>query len=147
LVEEWPHEGKQRLLQKELLSDKIPKQLHGCPLCVSIIDTPQALVVLNNTGHIHSGVDVQYIQQLAQAANATIMYQTAPSGDAVKDRLKSIANLEKGRADPTISHLDDVMIWYVPCDVPNDRMGRVMTVFTPSLWCICVSSCTYMGGG
>lgn len=152
LVEEWPHEGKQRLLQKEpLLSDKIPKQLHGCPLRVSIIDTPPALVVLNKTGHIHTGVEVQYMQQLAQAANATITYQTAPPGDAVAVRLKSIADLETGRADltlggfllhpvpaafadPTISHIDDVMIWYVPCGVPNDRMGRVMAIFTPSLW-------------
>lgn len=31
-------------------------------------------------------------------------------------------------------HLDDVMIWYVPCGVPNDRMWRVMAIFTPSLW-------------
>jgi len=152
LVEEWPHEGQQRLLQKEpLLSDKIPKQLHGCPLRVSIIDTPPALVVLNTTGHIHSGVEVQYIQQLAQAVNATIMYQIAPPGDVVTVRMNSITDLETGRADltlggfplhpvpaafadPTISHLDDVMIWYVPCGVPNDRMGRVMAIFTPSSW-------------
>jgi len=152
LVEEWPHEGQQRLLQKEpLLSDKTPKQLHGCPLRVSISDTPPALVVLNNTGHIHSGVEVQYIQQLAQAVNATIMYQIAPPGDVVTVRMKSITDLEIGRADlalggfplhpvpaafadPTISHLDDVMIWYVPCGVPNDRMGRVMAIFTPSSW-------------
>lgn len=103
MVEEWPHEGKQRLLQKEpLLSDKIPKKLHGCPLCVSIIDTPPALVVLNNTGRIHTGVEVQYMQQLAQAANATITYQTAPPGDAVAVCLQSIADLEIGRADLTL---------------------------------------------
>jgi len=152
LVEEWPHEGKQRLLQKEpFLSDKIPKQLHGCPLRVSIIDTPPALVVLSNTGHIHTGVEVQYIQQLAQAANATITYLKASTGDAVTIRLKSIEDLETGRADltlggfplhpvpsafadPIIPHLDDIMIWYVPCGVPNDITGSVMAIFTPPLW-------------
>jgi hypothetical protein len=151
LVEEWPHEGKQTLLQKEpLLSDKIPKQLHGCPLRVSIIDTPPALVVLNNTGHIHTGVEVQYIQQLAQAANATIMYLKVLSGDPVTVRFNSLADLEAGRADltlggyplhpvpaaladPTISHLDDTLIWYVPCGMPNDITVRVMAIFTPSL--------------
>jgi hypothetical protein len=67
------------------------------------------------------------MQQLAQAANATIMYQKAPPGDALTVRLKSIADLETGLADlafggfvlhpvpaafadPTISHLDDIMV-------------------------------------
>lgn len=152
LVEEWPHEGKQRLLQKEpLLSDKIPKQLNGCPLRMSIVDSPPALVVLNNTGHVHTGVEVQYIQLLAQAANATIMYVKVPSGDPVTIRFKSLEDVLEDRADltlggfplhpvgtafadPTISHLDDNVIWYVPCGMPNDRMVRVMAIFTPSLW-------------
>jgi hypothetical protein len=152
LIEELHHEGKQRLLKKApLLSDKIPKQFHGCPLRVSIIDTPPALVVINDTSHTYTGVEVQYMQQLAQAANATIIYQEAPSGDAVTVRLKSITDLERGLADltfggfplhpvaaafadPTISHLDDIMVWYVPCGVPNDRMERVMAIFTPTLW-------------
>jgi hypothetical protein len=152
LIEELHYEGKQRLLKKApLLSDKIPKQFHGCPLHVSIIDTPPALVVINDTSHIYTGIEVQYMQQLAQAANATIMYQKVPPGDAVQVRLKSIADLERGLADltiggfplhpvaaafgdPTISHLEDIMLWYVPCGVPNDRLERVMAIFTPTLW-------------
>lgn len=128
-------------------------------LCTTITDTPPALVVLNNTGHIHAGVEVQYVQQLAQAANATIVYQKASPRDAVTVRLKSITDLETDLADLTfggfpfhpvpaafadltVSHLDDIMVWYVLFGVLNDRMRSY-----GNMWCICVSSCTYMGVG
>jgi hypothetical protein len=152
LIEELHLEDKQRLLKEApLLSDKIPKQFHGCPLRVSIIDTPPALTVIDRTRHIHTGVEVQYLQLLGEATNATIVYQEAPPGDAVTVRLKSVTDVDRGLADltfggfplhpvaaafadPTISHLDDIMVWYVPCGVTNDRMERVLAIFTPTLW-------------
>lgn len=165
LIEEWLLEGKHRLLKKvPLFPVKIPKQFHGCPLKVSVIDTPPALVVINtltdennNTDHILTGVEVQYLQQLALVMNATLIYHEVPPGDAVTIRLKTLTDLENGLtdltiggfplhlmavafADPTISHLDDNLVWYVPCGVPNSRMERVMKIFTPSLWlAICLT--------
>jgi hypothetical protein len=165
LIEECPVQGKHRFFKKApLFPVKIPKQFHQCPLKVSVIDTPPALAVINtlrdeynNTHRIITGVEVQYLQQLVQLMNATLVYQEVPAGDAVAIRLKTLADLESGLtdltiggfplhlmaaafADPTISHLDDNMVWYVPCGGPNSRMERIMKIFTPSLWmALCIT--------
>jgi hypothetical protein len=152
LIGELNLESKRRSLKEAYLFPfKIPKHFHGCPLNVSAIHTPPALVVNNITGHIYSGLEVQYLQQFAQALNATFIYQEVAPGDAVTVRLETLSDLHKGStdlafggfplhptaaafADPTISYLEDNLIWYIPCGMPNARMERVAAIFTPSLW-------------
>jgi hypothetical protein len=152
LIEELTHVGGRRFLKAaSLFPVKIPKNFHGCPLKVSVIPTPPALVVSNSTGHIYSGVEVQYFEKFAQAMNATFIYREVSPGDAVSVRLETLSDLHRGStdlvfggfplhpmaasfADPTVSYLDDDMVWYVPCGVPIARMERVVAIFTPSLW-------------
>jgi hypothetical protein len=152
VIEEFIHEGGRSFLKAaSLFPVKIPKNFHGCPLKVSVIPTPPALVVSNSTGHIHSGVEVQYFEKFAQAINATFVYREVSPGDAVSVRLETLSDLDRGStdlvfggfplhpmaaafADPTVSYLDDDMVWYVPCGVPIARMERVVAIFTPSLW-------------
>ncbi|PNF19944.1 hypothetical protein B7P43_G10374 [Cryptotermes secundus] len=152
LIGELTLESKRRSLKgASLFPVKIPKHFHGCPLNVSTIHTPPALVVNNVAGHIHSGLEVQYLDQFAQAMNATLVYQEVAPGDAVTVRLETLSDLHKGStdlafggfplhptaavfADPTVSYLEDNLVWYVPCGMPNARMERVAAIFTPSLW-------------
>jgi hypothetical protein len=152
LIGELTHEGGQRFLKAaSLFPAKVPKHFHGCPFKVSVIPTPPALVVSNSTGHIHSGVEVLYLEKFAQAMNATFVYREVSPGDAVIVRLGTLSDLSRGStdlvfggfplhpmaaalADPTVSYLDDDLVWYIPCGVPVPRMERVMAIFTPSLW-------------
>jgi hypothetical protein len=152
LIEELTHEVKRNPTKAAYLFPvKTPKNFHGCPLKMSAIPTPPALVVSNSTGHIYSGVEVEYLQKLAQAMNATFVFREVSPGDAVTVRLETLSDLDEGStdlafggfplhpmaaglADPTISYLDDDMVWYVPCGGPNARMERVVAIFTPSLW-------------
>jgi hypothetical protein len=157
LIDRWLLEDSGRFLQQELLfPDKIPEDFHGCPVKVSPVDTPPLLVLVRNYTDqqvTYTGMEVELFQFFARALNVTVEYQYVPPGDRIEIHFKALVDLHTGATDMTfggfplhpflhpfgdftLSYLEQVMKWYVPCGTPVPRMEKVTKIFTIPVWLV-----------
>ncbi|PSN43624.1 hypothetical protein C0J52_15020 [Blattella germanica] len=159
VIDTWTNiDGGKFLNGNSLFPNKIPNNLHGCPLKVLAISTMPTMVVLNNytdengiTKQNYTGNEFHYFDFLAKAVNASLIYIPSPLGDNIAIRWETFSTLLSGKADlifgafplhplltpfadPTLSYLSDVMRWHVPCGKPIPRMDKVTKIFAPNVW-------------
>jgi hypothetical protein len=153
LIDRWLLEGNGRFLhEKPLFPVKIPKQFHGCPVKVSPVDTPPLYLLIRNSTNqvIYTGMEMELFQLFASAVNITAIYQYIPPGDRIEIHFKALVDLQARTdmvfggfplhpylhpfGDYTVSYIEEVFKWYVPCSTPALRMEKVMKTFTPSMW-------------
>lgn len=147
-----------------LFPQKIPRDLHGCPLTISTFELPPMVMRKNtikpDTESItyDKGLEVQILSEFAKSTNSSIKYREAPpdGGQWGWDIGNGTWNGVTGEIARSYSdigmdclwyrchlvkeieclrpHLIDKVRWYVPCAVPYPRWMSLTRVFKLSLW-------------
>jgi len=142
-----------------LFPDKIPNNLHGCPIRVSasqlipyVISTSNYTDSDGNVVYTYRGLEIEYLLLVAEAANLTMLFLPPAEGDVKDSHLQQLLQVFSGTsdvaighfplnflllpyADPTITVVFDTLRWYIPCPRPVSRMEMVMGVYTSPVWC------------
>jgi len=142
------------LKEVPLFPNKIPANLHACPLRVCATEDPP-YVIYNDIQHKntaeYSGLEIEFLIALSQVMNATIVYVPQPIGTAVVRRITCFARLNLGMCDivvgivpldlnimeyaePTTPHLHTAFRWLVPCPTPVPRVERILGIFELPVW-------------
>jgi hypothetical protein len=147
-----------------LFPEKIPRDLHGCPLTVSTFELPPMIMRAKTTKAdtknvtYDKGLEVQILAEFAKSTNSLVKYRGAPSdggqwGWNLGNGTWNGVTGEIARSYSDIGadclwyrchlvkeieclrpHLIDKVRWYVPCAVPYPRWMSLTRVFKLSLW-------------
>ncbi|PSN31175.1 Ionotropic receptor 252 [Blattella germanica] len=150
--------GKTSLNKLLLYREKIILKYHGCPLRVMPIETLPIYVIeyqkIGSDGkpfYNYAGVEIEYFKAVMSVLNFTVIYKPKRATDALTSRISALSNLVSGKVDiifggmafhpkafdlasPTWPIVVEVMNWYVPCGLPADRVEKLMSMFTFSVW-------------
>lgn len=167
LWDQWVFDNKSSgrfLHNTSLFPQKIPRDLHGCPLTVSTFELPP-MVMRKKTTKVDpknitydKGLEVQILAEFAKSTNSVIKYRDAPPdggqwGWNLGNGTWNGITGEIARSYSDIGtdclwyrchlvkeieclrpHLIDKVKWYVPCAVPYPRWTSLTRVFKLSLW-------------
>jgi len=153
-----PDNNGQPSSSKSLFPNKIPYNLQGCSIRVSAAELKPYIILTNsyknsdgNTVYNYRGLEIEYLLLLAEAINMTVVF-LPPIGGTMQEKIfNALSSLTTGTsdvaighyplnlalipfADPTVTIIFDTLRWYVPCPRPESRMGKIMRVFTVSVW-------------
>jgi len=142
------------LKEVPLFPNKIPANLHACPLRVCAAEE-QPFVLYKDIQHKntseYSGLEIEFLIITTQAMNATLVYLPQPTGTGVLKRITSLTRLNFGLCDivvatlpfdlnimeyaePTIPYLQTAFRWLIPCPTPVPRMERILGIFNLTVW-------------
>jgi hypothetical protein len=137
-----------------LFPNKIPANLHACPLRVCATED-EPFVIYNEIQHkntsVYRGLEIEFLIIAAQTMNATLVYLPQPTGTGVLRRIACLTSLNFGSCDivlgtlpfdlnimelaePTIPHLQMPFRWLIPCPTPVPRMERILGIFNLPVW-------------
>ncbi|KAJ4448752.1 hypothetical protein ANN_00143 [Periplaneta americana] len=136
LIDKWIGGSEGRFLNGAFLfPNKTPSKFRGCSLTASAAKSEPVFVTVsndtdanNNIRHIYGGLEIEYFKLYSEAMNVSVIYKPPPPGDAVKQRIDLVLNLQDGLldvafgaipihpvitaiADPTIIHVNEQMKW------------------------------------
>ncbi|PSN36245.1 Ionotropic receptor 201 [Blattella germanica] len=166
LIERWIGDGSSLghfLNNTHLFPPKIPKDLHGCPLLVSIFEYQPLVSVKKYTSNprrvlYDEGIEVKLLEVLTRFTNMTIAFKEPPAdgwlwGFQLPNGSWTGVSGEIIRSESDIAmdnywyrchlineiecltpHLSDEVRWYVPCAQPYPRWTSLTRVFKGSLW-------------
>jgi hypothetical protein len=153
-----PDNNGQPSSSKSLFPNKIPSNLRGCPIRVSASELIPYVISTNsykdsdgNTVYSYRGLEIEYLLLLAEATNLTVVFLPPSEGGLQETHFHQMVEVSNGVSDvaighfplnsvlipfaePTVTIVFDTLRWYVPCPRPVSRMGKVMGVFTVSVW-------------
>ncbi|GFG29016.1 hypothetical protein Cfor_02573 [Coptotermes formosanus] len=153
-----PDTNGQLSTSKFLFPNKIPNNLRGCPIRVSTSELTPYVISTNvyedadgNTVYSYRGLEMEYLLLVAEATNLTLAFLPPLEGDIQAAHSQQMLEAASGMsdvaighfplnlvliplADPTVTIVFDTLRWYVPCPRPVSRIGKVMGVFTLSVW-------------
>jgi hypothetical protein len=153
-----PDNNGQASSSKSLFPNKIPYTLRGCSIRVSAVELKPYVILTNsynnsdgNTVYSYRGLEIEYLLLLAEATNLTVVFLPNPKGELEEKVVNALLTVATGASDVAIGHLPlnavtipfadptatiifDTLRWFIPCPRPVSRMGKIMKVFTVSVW-------------
>jgi hypothetical protein len=142
------------LKEVALFPNKIPANLHACPLRVCATED-QPFVFYDNMQHKstseYSGLEIEFLIIVSQVMNATLVYLPQTIGTGVIKRITCFTKLNFGSCDivvgtlpfdlnimefaeSTTPHLQTAFRWLIPCPTPVPRMERILGIFKLPVW-------------
>jgi tryptophan-rich sensory protein len=151
--------GGQLSKSEPLFPKKIPRNLLGCPIKVAtfhyppyVIQTDNYTEASGNTVYKFRGLEIEYLMLISETLNSTLTF-IQPSTNpylsqqvmiSINSMIDGLVDVAIGRipetlhgafpGELTIPYIFDALKWYVPCSKPAVRTGKVMEMFTPSVW-------------
>jgi hypothetical protein len=144
--------------------EKIPRDIHGCPLTVSTfqlapwIMTKKTTKIDPNNIMYDKGLEFQILTELAKSSNSSLKFRKAPSDggrwgwDLGNGTWNGVTGeMARGYSDIAAvllwyrchllteleclrPHIIDKVVWHVPCATPYPRWMSLTRVFKLSLW-------------
>jgi len=134
-----------------LFPNKIPRKFAGCPSTAFVeIVNPYLMLTDNYTDSDgrtllrFAGIDVKYLSLVTEALNLTLNYSMC--GEKCGDKnhpilIEIIASFKPLNTatnpllyDTTIPYQFNTFKWFVPCPNSVLRMGKILSVFSSSVW-------------
>ncbi|KAJ4446709.1 hypothetical protein ANN_13406 [Periplaneta americana] len=158
LINKWLISSGRFFNDISIFSNKIPRNLKGCPLKVSTYEMPLHVILSstsinekNETVYEYTGFEILCLLYVSRALNFTIVYLPPKSGKILDTHISMLGDISEGLtditlsafplqpvaieyADPTIPYFSWLVKWYVPCARPMHRMERIVSIFTMSTW-------------
>ncbi|PSN45907.1 Ionotropic receptor 746 [Blattella germanica] len=157
LLDRCNYRGK--LSRNDLFPQKIPQDLHGCKLIVTTMQNKPYVMrteTYTEDGSViehYNGLDMVFLMYVSEAINFRVEFQETNATSTPAFYSRSLEYLLDKRTDvsiglfvlaphflsfgdPTIPYIFSSLDWYVPCARPNPKTGRVMDVFTDSVWMV-----------
>jgi hypothetical protein len=145
----------------ELFPEKIPKNLHQCPLKIYANEyKPHIMPVCNMEAHGNrkcrlGGTEMDYIYFVGKAMNLNLSFINSPQQDVTGRYFEGIRFVLEGKADvvmgvyplhyiinsyldPTIPYVNTDVKWYVPCAGQLPRIGNILNVFDTFVWFVII---------
>jgi hypothetical protein len=153
-----PDNNGQASSNKSLFPNKTPHTFRGCSIRVSTAELNPYVILTNsykdsdgNTVYNYRGLEIEYLLLLAEATNLTVVFMPPTKGELQEQVFSALLTAATGTsdvaighlplnavalpyADPTVTIIFDTLRWFVPCPRPVSRMGKIMKVFTVSVW-------------
>jgi len=155
LLDQWVVTNSGGFLKEvPLFPNKIPTNLHACPLRVCTAED-RPYIIHNNIEHEntseYSGLEIEFLVIMSQAMNATLVYLPQLIGTAVLKRITCFTKLNFGECDivigtlpadlnimeyaeSTTPHLQTAFRWLIPCPTPVPRVERILGMFDLPVW-------------
>ncbi|KAJ9591270.1 hypothetical protein L9F63_002203 [Diploptera punctata] len=142
----------QFIMKNELFPPKIPSNLNGCPLIVSVSDFRPYLILTDNSTddeHKYRGYEMEYIILICKKMNMTLVYSEISNENVINmftDKLaevmiEKVSDIAIGAfplhpffnsyGDPSIPYLFSAAKWCVPCPKLLPRMQRITSILSP----------------
>ncbi|KAJ9579533.1 hypothetical protein L9F63_004792 [Diploptera punctata] len=150
------------LYNVQLFPEKVPSDLHGCPLRISTFDYPPFIFRIkyldDDTITFERGLEFKLIEQMAQTTNMTMMFRKAPPDGSkwgfllengswtgiAREIMEDYSDIGMAgwwyrchlikEMECLTPHLIDACRWFVPCSKPYPRWMSTTRVFKQSLW-------------
>lgn len=133
-----------------LYPNKIPRKFAGCP-CSAFVAVVSPYVMLTDnytdsagrTVGMFSGIDVEFINLVAEALNLTLNYSLCGAQCGDRERplpieviagFRPLNSIALELRDVTIPYAFDALTWFVPCPKSAMKMERILSVFNASVW-------------
>ena len=149
--------GENKNSNVELFPEKVPRNLHQCPIKMYANEfTPNIVPVCNMEAHGNDtctlrGTEMEYIYLVGKAMNLNLSFLKLPYKNVTEKYLEGIQFVVDGKADvimgvcplhyflitfldPTVPYIYTAIKWYVPCAGQLPRIGNILDVFDTFVW-------------
>jgi hypothetical protein len=156
LLDKWIL-GENKNSNLELFPEKVPRNLHQCPIKVYANEfVPHIMPVCNTEAHGNGtctlrGTEMEYIYLVGKAMNLNLDFLKLPQKGVTETYLEGIQFVLEGKADvlmgvcplhyllinfldPTVPYTHTAIKWYVPCAGQLPRIGNILDVFDKFVW-------------
>ncbi|PSN45480.1 Ionotropic receptor 249 [Blattella germanica] len=162
ILDRWSIDAKGKFVEENnLLPNKIPSNLHGCPLQVAVLSIkpyseifPTYQKDINKTVYIIDGYDGNVLLMIFQVMNISLQ----PTADSLTNTnvslfqraSQALSNLMFGAelavgslpihpvaayyVEFTFQYQESIFKWFVPCPKPYSRLEKITRIFSIMLW-------------